>query len=740
MAEAPFERIDIAQDQFPIAVDTNRRKQQPQQPRQLLSCTKCRERKVKCDRTKPCSACCARGSPRDCHFIAEDGNYAPIQQSYELRKLRAENLRLKERLRACQIPLDDNDAGLEVSPDFLSREGAATSHRRRRAAKQKRFQISQWQDSIYFGSPGLATVISDFTSADASCLPLSYTMPRSSDMFRSSQMYPFPTLFSATPDECFPQLLSCLPAKDELMEYLGASQKRLYQVPAEITKSEIEDFLSDARRNSELYPTTLALLFGFIALGTQHSAWDRGGARWDAKVIEVEMQKGNVYIAAAMQALRLASFTHKPSLSAIQTLLMIGSYLTNTGRMLDAYTLFGTTIRLAHSIGLHRHPKYLNPTPTNEKDCAVRQRVWWHMLHLDEHMSMTLGRPLGISGIGDNPWPIELTTDPVLLRLGEFVNHFTVLARQIMTCDRLTGARIDELTDTMRKLLDTVPETLQFQATWMHPETNLPELNVIATVYFCRAHTYIILLNRQRTEKHTLPAATSIGGEAGASLQAVNRSSSFGFPSETYSAQPVPRGRTLVLASSEALLSAFMFFYHRDPAALIDWNLAQQAFNSCMLLLLNAIEHRTITVGAMKAEQAFVVFKDLYENKVHRLAGLAVEKISSGLQELRSAITQPPGVLPRGQGNVATQCTGHNEATRAMADTVTSHTGMFLLEDSGTQTVTNEAFVPKPWADSRASTRSKEEKQGSSYLSTMYQKETQSSKEPGETSRSVDIM
>jgi hypothetical protein len=182
-----------------------------------------------------------------------------------------------------------------------------------------------------------------------------------------------------------------------------------------------------------------------------------------------------------MQALRLASFTHKPSLSAIQTLLMIGSYLTNNGRMLDAYTLFGTTIRLAHSIGLHRHPKYLNPAPTNEKDCAVRQKVWWHMLHLDQHMSMTLGRPLGISGIGDNPWPIELTTDPVLLRFGEFVNHFTVLARHIMSSGRLTSSRIDELTDALRKLLDTIPETLQFDDRWTSPETNLPDLYAIAT-------------------------------------------------------------------------------------------------------------------------------------------------------------------------------------------------------------------------------------------------------------------
>lgn len=199
-------------------------------------------------------------------------------------------------------------------------------------------------------------------------------------------------------------------------------------------------------------------------------------------------------VAAAMQALRLASFTHKPSLSAIQTLLMIGSYLTNNGRMLDSFALFGTTIRLAHSVGLHRHPKYLNPAPTNGKDCVIRQKVWWHMLHLDEHMSMTLGRPLGISGIGDNPWPTQLTTDPVLLRFGEFVNHFTILARQIMSSNPLTNARINEFTDILRRLLDTIPETLQFRDTWMLPETPLPDLSAIATGTFQHSFACILVL------------------------------------------------------------------------------------------------------------------------------------------------------------------------------------------------------------------------------------------------------
>jgi len=47
MAESVGAHIHIAQDEASTLAESNRKKQQAQQPRQLLSCTKCRERKVK---------------------------------------------------------------------------------------------------------------------------------------------------------------------------------------------------------------------------------------------------------------------------------------------------------------------------------------------------------------------------------------------------------------------------------------------------------------------------------------------------------------------------------------------------------------------------------------------------------------------------------------------------------------------------------------------------------------------
>ncbi|KAJ5605457.1 hypothetical protein N7510_008238 [Penicillium lagena] len=73
--------------------------------RQSRSCTVCRLRKVKCDRVKPCHACCAHGYPSKCVYETVPGEEArPISQADEIRNLRAEIRDLRARIE------DKNDA------------------------------------------------------------------------------------------------------------------------------------------------------------------------------------------------------------------------------------------------------------------------------------------------------------------------------------------------------------------------------------------------------------------------------------------------------------------------------------------------------------------------------------------------------------------------------------------------------------------------------------------------------
>jgi hypothetical protein len=127
-------------------------------------------------------------------------------------------------------------------------------------------------------------------------------MPRGSDIFvpNSPSTYPFATLFPATPEECIPQLLDILPSRKELQEYLVAFEKRVIvcafpHLPVELTKTEIDRFLADPERNARMCPEMLALVFAAIALGSQHSVWDKCAGSWEAESVDAEARRGNVY-------------------------------------------------------------------------------------------------------------------------------------------------------------------------------------------------------------------------------------------------------------------------------------------------------------------------------------------------------------------------------------------------------------------------------------------------------------
>lgn len=93
--------------------------------------------------------------PRDCHFVQEEGSdFAPIQMSQELKRLRLENQELRTRLRALEMRTSDDTEGTTSAP-------SPTIASDKRSSRQKRFRPVEQAESIYFGSPALASVISD---------------------------------------------------------------------------------------------------------------------------------------------------------------------------------------------------------------------------------------------------------------------------------------------------------------------------------------------------------------------------------------------------------------------------------------------------------------------------------------------------------------------------------------------------------------------------------------------------
>ncbi|CAI7668713.1 unnamed protein product [Penicillium pancosmium] len=62
------------------------------------SCVRCRERKVKCDRSRPCHACIIRGLEAECTYLATAEDHAQINQAEIIDRLRREVAQLRGQL------------------------------------------------------------------------------------------------------------------------------------------------------------------------------------------------------------------------------------------------------------------------------------------------------------------------------------------------------------------------------------------------------------------------------------------------------------------------------------------------------------------------------------------------------------------------------------------------------------------------------------------------------------------
>jgi hypothetical protein len=313
------------------------------------------------------------------------------------------------------------------------------------------------------------------------------------------------------------------------------------------------------------------------------------------------------------------------------------------------------------------------------------------MLHMDQQYSMTLGRPLGISGIGDCPPPEPLTTNPTILRLSEYVNAFTILVRQILSTDRLTLEKIDQFTDRLLDLRDTLPEVVQFDESWLEPSKPIPEwpLDAMAAVFYGKTHNYLILLNRQRPENEQ-PTATA--ARSGATTSAEMGGQQDTSSSATAALSGPLRGRERVLASARALLHAFEFFHVRVRPAMICWTSGQQAFNAAMILtlsLLNPVYTSAAAVHAARDDyylvhRTYATFVEMHQKGIHRLAGVASSKLGALLMQLHPASSSSAP----GAGSAATT------PPPELKDSVMGNTGMMLLEDPGLQGFVADSFAP----------------------------------------------
>ncbi|KAL2003064.1 hypothetical protein VTN02DRAFT_5142 [Thermoascus thermophilus] len=608
-----------------------------------------------------------------CFFPVDASNKA-IDQARQLKILRKENAELKALLEKKAAPLGDC-----TSPPSID-NNINIYHNSPRATKRAPSSSLQWRvrpeeppDSLIYGclsAQEIQSKLDQLESQPKHCRPVSLAHPALREVntfaYQDAPADPFPSLWK--PSLGPKSLLDILPSPEEIYSLLTVFDKQaqcFQYIPNKLATPEVECFLADLQNGAERNPQMLGMILAAMAHAVQFRQFGKNVQQWVPGAMEKELFQADIYIAASMHALRLSSYMNRPTLLAVQTLLLIGAYLINTGKFLDAYTLYGQTIRVAQGMGLHQDPQSLTPTPS-QKECHLRRNLWWLMLFMDQFYSMTLGRPLGICGIGNCPPSsqlsfCELGDNQKARRLEMYVNQYTVLSRQIISCESLTNTKIDEFTDRLLQLQETLPALVRFKESWLDEQecqVVAPEwpLNFHAAVFHCYIHNYLILLNRKRQ-----------GSAAGR-----------GRPKKHSDDRP-ERGYATVISSCHEVLRTFFYCRKNIPISLVHWSLGQQAFNAAMLLTLNMLERRPSNRADYEAvASAYNIFREMQEKSVSRPAKIAVERLK-GVLDAVTAMQNNDYAHHQQQQQQQQQPPPPPKLRET--ETVMSNRGMILIED-----------------------------------------------------------
>lgn len=246
------------------------------------------------------------------------------------------------------------------------------------------------------------------------------------------------------------------------------------------------------------------------------------------------------------------------------------------------------------------------------------------MLLQDHYYSIILGRPLGISFVGNIGWIpsniLENSDRAFTSRLEAYVTKLTSMGRDILSRSHLTNSDIDHFTDSLLHVLQDIPEEgFGFNKSWLCADTAIPEWpsNMHAAMLHSYIHGYIILLNRRRQDSRHLKGSSGI---------------------QARSERMQEKGYCHVISSCHEVLSTFSLLHQRIPIGLAYWEVGQQAFNAAMILGLNILETRDFTdLRAMVSARD--IFEEMKVKHICRAANLAVPRLDALLELINGKST-----------------------------------------------------------------------------------------------------
>ncbi|KAF4954214.1 hypothetical protein FGADI_5427 [Fusarium gaditjirri] len=309
---------------------TQRRKQH-----ESRSCVPCKRRKVRCDNGTPCKTCQKRGHPEICVYEAPKPSRraAPVQRSAHNGEVHGKPVRV------CADPVASRP------PDPLHLEG-----NNGRSSPSEDYSIASIAQAKAQQTGG-----GEWAREVGSVLGLQNTLAT----------YPF--MDFSSPTERWYGLLQVIPHRQEILSLFPIFQMRVFPfnpLLADIDQFELEmhgylraytdgEFKSTTISNDwgkESAIDLISLILAVLSSGAHYS--DLAGPERSRVCYDLARR--------SFQALRLANFFFRPTLETIQTILILGHMLQNTGQSDAAWAWLGTTARLAQTLHFHARGSRMN--------------------------------------------------------------------------------------------------------------------------------------------------------------------------------------------------------------------------------------------------------------------------------------------------------------------------------------------------------------------------------------------
>ncbi|KAL2850725.1 fungal-specific transcription factor domain-containing protein [Aspergillus pseudoustus] len=361
--------------------------------RSILSCTFCRQKKLRCDRLRPCHSCVKRGL--QCAYVSPTS--APRSGSGRSTKQLQQRIRQLEELVNVQRGGEDNIFKLDVEGESRHENPSDV--------------IASSFGRIHVGETGMSYVSgAHWAALQESIADLKDCLESDYSVSQSFQEFPGPALLMGL---CPPgdkgEILDIIPARyitDRLVSrFFNSMEPGVIVLHAPTFQAEYNHFWEGSQ---DVSLTWLSLLFSIMSLAIFINYRSEGEP---ADPIPNPEEMADEFRRQAAYCLIKDKYT-KPSKYTIEALLLYGQteYFRSPDAQHELWVLFGVVMRLAMRVGLHRDGSRYAGISCFEAE--MRRRIWALMSQLESLFSFQMGLPRMIhKGLSDTKLPRNLLDD-----------------------------------------------------------------------------------------------------------------------------------------------------------------------------------------------------------------------------------------------------------------------------------------------------------------------------------------